>query len=255
MVNLLLVSHSKNLAESVVGLAKQMIISGGGGIKISIAAGIGEDNQEIGTNAVEIAEAIQDIYTNDGVLVLMDLGSAVLSAQMALDLIPPDICQKVRICPAPFIEGAVVAAAQASSGSSLEVVYREAMDALKPKYDQLREKITGVPEKESEKKTLPSNDDEKKEIILTVRSVHGLHARPAVQFVQTAASFNADVMVKNLTTNKGPSSAKSLIAITMLGVMKGHQIQVTAIGQQREEVLKALSNLVEDNFGETVEEG
>jgi len=253
MVNLLLVSHSKNLAESVVGLAKQMIRSGE--VEISIAAGIGEDHQEIGTNAVEIAEAIQDIYTNDGVLVLMDLGSAVLSAQMALDLIPPDICQKVRICPAPFIEGAVVAAAQASSGSSLEVVYREAMDALKPKYDQLREKITEVPEKESEKKTLPSNDDEKKEIILTVRSVHGLHARPAVQFVQTAASFNADVMVKNLTTNKGPSSAKSLIAITMLGVMKGHQIQVTAIGQQREEVLKALSNLVEDNFGETVEEG
>jgi len=253
MVNLLLVSHSKNLAESVVGLAKQMIRSGE--VEISIAAGIGEDHQEIGTNAVEIAEAIQDIYSNEGVLVLMDLGSAVLSAQMALDLLPPDVCQKVRVCPAPFIEGAVVAAAQASSGSSLEVVYREAMDALKPKYDQLREKITEVPEKESEKKTLPSNDDEKKEIILTVRSVHGLHARPAVQFVQTAASFNADVMVKNLTTNKGPSSAKSLIAITMLGVMKGHQIQVTAIGQQREEVLKALSNLVEDNFGETVEEG
>ena len=253
MVNLLLVSHSKNLAESVVGLAKQMIRSGE--VEISIAAGIGEDHQEIGTNAVEIAETIQDIYSNEGVLVLMDLGSAVLSAQMALDLLPPDVCQKVRVCPAPFIEGAVVAAAQASSGSSLEVVYREAMDALKPKYDQLREKITEVPEKESEKKTLPSNDDEKKEIILTVRSVHGLHARPAVQFVQTAASFNADVMVKNLTTNKGPSSAKSLIAITMLGVMKGHQIQVTAIGQQREEVLKALSNLVEDNFGETVEEG
>lgn len=252
MVNLLLVSHSKNLAESVVGLAKQMIRSGE--VEISIAAGIGEDHQEIGTNAVEIAEAIQDIYTNDGVLVLMDLGSAVLSAQMALDLIPPDICQKVRICPAPFIEGAVVAAAQASSGSNLEIVYREAMDALKPKYDQLGEKITEVPEEESEKRTLPSNDDEKKEIILTVRSVHGLHARPAVKFVQTAASFDADVMVKNLTANTGPSSAKSLIAVTMLGVMKGHQIQVTAMGQQREEVLKALSNLVEDNFGETLEE-
>ena len=252
MVNLLLVSHSKNLAESVVGLAKQMIRSGE--VEISIAAGIGEDHQEIGTNAVEIAEAIQDIYSNEGVLVLMDLGSAVLSAQMALDLLPPDVCQKVRVCPAPFIEGAVVAAAQASSGSNLEIVYREAMDALKPKYDQLGEKITEVPEEESEKRTLPSNDDEKKEIILTVRSVHGLHARPAVKFVQTAASFDADVMVKNLTANTGPSSAKSLIAVTMLGVMKGHQIQVTAMGQQREEVLKALSNLVEDNFGETLEE-
>jgi len=252
MVNLLLISHSKILAESVAELAKQMISSGE--VKISIAAGIGEDNQEIGTNAVEIAEAIQDIYSDEGMLVLMDLGSAVLSTQMALDLVPPDVCQKVRVCPAPFIEGAIVAAAQASSGSNLEIVYREAMDALKPKYDQLREIITEVPEEESKKKTLPSNDDEKKEIILTVRSVHGLHARPAVQFVQTAASFDADVMVKNLTTNKGPSSAKSLIAITMLGVLKGHKIQVTAMGQQREKVLKALSNLVEDNFGETTEE-
>ena len=137
MVNLLLISHSKILAESIAELAKQMVSSGE--VKISIAAGIGEDNQEIGTNAVEIAESIQDIYTDDGVLVLMDLGSAVLSAQMALDLIPPEVCQKVRICPAPFIEGAVVAAAQASSGINLEVVYREAMDALKPNYEQLKE--------------------------------------------------------------------------------------------------------------------
>ncbi|MDO9546784.1 MAG: dihydroxyacetone kinase phosphoryl donor subunit DhaM [Pelolinea sp.] len=250
MVNLLLVSHSKNLAESVADLAKQMIVSGA--VKISIAAGIGEDHQEIGTNAVEIAEAIQDIYTNEGVLVLMDLGSAVLSAQLALDLIPPDVCQKVRICPAPFIEGAIVAAAQASSGSNLETVYREAMDALKPKYVQVREKIADAPE-EFEKIMISSDDEEKKEIILTIQNVHGLHARPAVKFVQTAASFDAEIMVNNVTTNKGPASAKSLIAITMLGVMKGHQIQVTAMGQQREEALKALSDLVEDNFGEAPE--
>ena len=252
MVNLLLVSHSKVLAKSIAELARQMIISGE--VKISIAAGIGEDHQEIGTNAVEIAESIQDIYTDDGVLVLMDLGSAVLSAQMALDLIPPDVSQKVRICPAPFIEGAVVAAAQASSGSNLEVVYREAMNALKPKYEQLREEITETPEGESEKKTLPINDEDKKVIQLIIRNVHGLHARPAVKFVQTAASFDADVMVTNLTTNKGPSSAKSLIAITLLGVLKGHQIRVTATGQQQEEVLQALSDLVENNFGETSEE-
>ena len=252
MVNLLLVSHSKKLAESVADLAKQMIVSGE--VKISIAAGIGEDHQEIGTNAVEIAEAIQDIFTNEGVLVLMDLGSAVLSTQMALEMIPPDVFQKVRICPAPFIEGAIVAAAQASSGSNLEIVYREAMDSLKPKVDQLQENTTEVPEEESENKKLPSVEEEKKEIILTVRNVHGLHARPGVKFVQTAAGFDAEIMVNNLTTKKGPASAKSLIAITMLGVMKGHQIQVTAIGQQREEALKALSNLVENNFGEALEE-
>lgn len=251
MVNLLLVSHSKNLAESVAELAQQMIISGA--VKISVAAGIGEDNQEIGTNAVEIAEAIQEIYTNEGVLVLMDLGSAVLSTQMALELIPTDVCQKVRICPAPFIEGAIVAAAQASSGSSLEVVYREAMDALNPKVDQLRAKTTEAPEEEPKKKTLSSNDKEIKEIIVTIRNVHGLHARPAVKFVQTAASFDAEIMVNNLTTIKGPASAKSLIAITMLGVMKGHQIKITANGQENDEALAALSKLIENNFDEDLE--
>jgi len=98
-----------------------------------------------------------------------------------------------------------------------------------------------------------ANEEEKKEVVLTIRNVHGLHARPAVKFVQTAASFDAEIMVKNLDTNKGPASAKSLISITMLGVLKGHQIQVTAMGQQREEALKALSDLVENNFGETPE--
>ena len=248
MVNLLLVSHSKNLAESAADLARQMIVSGK--MRIAIAAGIGEDHQEIGTNAVEIAEAIQDIYTDDGVLVLMDLGSAVLSAQMALNLIPSDICQKVQICPAPFIEGAVVAAAQAGSGSDLKMVYREAMDALKPKHEQLREEIDEASEEEPEKKTASFNDGEKKEVVLTIRNVHGLHARPAVKFVQTAASFDAEIMLNNLSTNKGPASAKSLIAVTMLGVLKGHKIQIMAVGRQREEALKALSDLVENNFGE-----
>lgn len=252
MVNILLVSHSKNLAVSTAKLAEQMVTSGA--VKINIAAGVGEDHQEIGTNALEIAEAIQKIYTNEGVLVLMDLGSAVLSAQMALDLIPPEITQKVRICPAPFIEGAIVAVAQASSGSNLEIVYRQAMDALKPKYAQLGEKVTEVLEEESEKKTLPLNNEEKKEIILTIRNKMGLHARPAAKFVQTAASFNAEIWVNNLTTNKGPASAKSLIAITMLGVTKGHQIRITTMGQQREEALEALSNLVKNNFGEALEE-
>jgi phosphocarrier protein FPr len=88
------------------------------------------------------------------------------------------------------------------------------------------------------------------ETILTVRSLHGLHARPAAKFVQTAASFNAEVKVKNLSTNKGPVSAKSLNAIATLGVLKDHQIKVFAAGAQSEQAVKALTRLVEDNFGE-----
>lgn len=250
MVNLLLVSHSRKLAEGAAEMVRQMVSSEV--VKISIAAGTGDDHRELGTNAVEIAEAIQDIHTADGVLILMDLGSAILSTEMALNLIPSDMRDKVRICPAPFIEGAIVAAVQAGLGNSLEIVYQEAMASYTVKCEQLEEK-TGEDDNEvSVKEISPTSDSTNTEVVLTVRSLHGLHARPAVKFVQTAASFDAEIMVNNLTANKGPASAKSLIAITALGVLKGHQIQVMAKGQQQEEALEALSNLVKDNFGEAL---
>ena len=247
MVNILLVSHSKKLADSVAEMALQMI--GSGSVKIATAARIGEGNQDFGTNAVEIAEAIQNIFTEAGVLILMDLGSAVLSSQMALDLIPLEMKTKVRICPAPLIEGAVVAAAQASSGSDLDSIYREAMDAIKPKEEQLEVSNEKIQE-EIPIESQPSADISKKEIILTMQNEHGLHARPGVRFVQTASNFDADIMVKNLTTGKGPSSAKSLTAVTLLGVLNSHQIKITAEGKQRDEALQALADLIESRFGE-----
>ena len=247
MVNLLLVSHSKRLADSAADMALQMIASGT--VKIATAAGIGDDNQEFGTNALEIAEKIQEVYTDAGVLVLMDLGSAVLSTQMALSMIPEEMQDNVRVCPGPFIEGAVVAAAQASSGSDLDAVYKEAMDSIKPKAEQFEEEETQVePASAPEAQTAPAGGTQ--EITLTVINEHGLHARPGVRFVQTASNFDADIMVKNLTTGKGPSSAKSLTAVTFLGVLKGHQIQVSASGNQKDEALAALKELVESNFGE-----
>ena len=247
MVNLLLVSHSKKLADSAADMALQMIASGT--VKIVTAAGIGEGNLEFGTNALEIAESIQNIYTDAGVLVLMDLGSAVLSTQMAVSMIPPEMQDKVRVCPAPFIEGAVVAAAQASAGGDLDAVYREAMDSIKPKAEQFEEEGE-APTAEPAQAAQPEIDDDTKAIILTVINEHGLHARPGVRFVQTASNFDADIMVKNLTTGKGPSSAKSLTAITFLSVLKGHQIRVTASGNQKDEALEAIKELIESNFGE-----
>lgn len=244
MVNILLVSHSKKLAESAADMALQMIASDS--VKIATAAGIGEESQEFGTNAVEIAEALQSIYSEAGVLVLMDLGSAVLSTQMALELIPSEMKDNVRVCPAPFIEGAVVAAAQASTGASLEDIYLEAMRAIEPKVEQFPE--TDENSSESKPVTKDSFAGSADGIVLTVTNEHGLHARPGVRFVQTASKFDAEIMVKNLTLDKGPSSAKSLTAVTFLGVNQGHQIQISAEGRQKEEALKALENLVKSNF-------
>src|SRR5438034_11390148 len=84
MVGLVLVSHSHEVAEGVAALARQM---GGADLPIATAGGLEGTGQEhpVGTDATRILAAIEQVWSEDGVLVLMDLGSAVLSAEMALD--------------------------------------------------------------------------------------------------------------------------------------------------------------------------
>ena len=101
MVGLVIVSHSRALAEGLVGLLRQVSSPT---LPVAVAAGVGEGRSEFGTDAVEIMEAIQSVYSEDGVLVLMDLGSAVLSAKLALDLLPPEMSEKIRFCGAPLVE-------------------------------------------------------------------------------------------------------------------------------------------------------
>jgi len=116
-VGLVVVSHSAKVAEGVVELAAQMA----GDVRIRAAGGDADGG--IGTDATLIAEAIRAADDGDGVLVLVDLGSAVLSAQLAIEeLIEEERRGRVRISEAPLVEGAVIGAVQASTGSALEEV-------------------------------------------------------------------------------------------------------------------------------------
>jgi phosphocarrier protein FPr len=243
MVGLVIVSHSRALADAVVGLLRQVASAD---LPIAIAAGIGENRSDFGTDAVEIMEAIQSVYSEAGVLVLMDLGSAVLSAKMALDLLPPEMAEKIRFCGAPLVEGGVAAAVQIGLTDDLDAICREASAALFPKQEQLGEQ-TNEPGAAS---TLPDEAARGASITLTLTNLHGLHARPAAKFVQTAARFMANVMVTDLTNGKGPVSARSLNAIATLGAVENHQIRISASGEEAKLVLAALKVLIEDNFGE-----
>jgi phosphoenolpyruvate---glycerone phosphotransferase subunit DhaM len=123
-VGLVVVSHSAKVAEGVVELAGQMA----GDVRIQPAGGA--DDGGIGTDPTLIAEAIAAADDGDGVLVLVDLGSAVLSAQVAIDeLVEEEIRGRVRIAEAPVVEGAVIAAIQANTGSSLDDVDQAARGA------------------------------------------------------------------------------------------------------------------------------
>ncbi|MDR3592512.1 MAG: dihydroxyacetone kinase phosphoryl donor subunit DhaM [Negativicutes bacterium] len=124
MVGIVIVTHSAKTAEGIVETAVQMA---GPGQKI-IAAG-GAADEAIGTDAVKISEAIRAADVGDGVVVLVDLGSAVLSAETALELLEEELRLRVRIADAPVVEGAVAAVVQASIGADLAAVAAVAEEA------------------------------------------------------------------------------------------------------------------------------
>ncbi|MFN8499176.1 MAG: HPr family phosphocarrier protein [Anaerolineae bacterium] len=87
-------------------------------------------------------------------------------------------------------------------------------------------------------------------IELVVRHSAGLHARPAAQFVKTAASFPCTITVQNMTTQKPPANAKSVLSVMTQGVVQNTTIRVEAEGERADEALAALQTLVDSNFGE-----
>src|SRR3954449_9138769 len=113
MIGLVVVSHSRALARAAVALASEMTPTTAA--RIEVAAGL--DDTTFGTDATQIATAITDADSGDGVVVLMDLGSAVLSAELALDLLDDAARERALVCPAPLVEGLVGAAVSAASGA------------------------------------------------------------------------------------------------------------------------------------------
>jgi len=123
-VALVIVSHSQQLADGVREIAAQMA-----GDRVVIRAVGGAADGSLGTNAEAIARAITDADQGDGVLILMDLGSAVLSTETALEMLELNDSPKIRLSNAPLVEGAVVAAIEASVGHTLAEVADAALDA------------------------------------------------------------------------------------------------------------------------------
>src|SRR5438093_13452938 len=116
MVGIVLVSHSARLAAGVRELAAEMA---GPDVRLELAGGIEAPEPALGTDAVRVAEAIARADSGEGVLVLMDLGSAVLSAETALDLLTADQQGRVLLCEDTLVDGAVAADVAVTSGATL----------------------------------------------------------------------------------------------------------------------------------------
>jgi phosphotransferase system HPr (HPr) family protein len=193
-------------------------------------------------------EAIEAAYSEDGILILMDLGSAVLSTEMALNMVSDEMKANIRVCPAPFIEGAIAATVKAGLGADLASVYQEAMQALRLKTEQLSEITSDYADEDMLSDEKADDEHNEREITLTIPNAQGLHARPAVVFVKTVAEYDATVMIENLTKEKGPVAANSLISVMTLTGRQGDQVRISASGNQKDAVIDALIDLFDRNL-------
>ncbi|GAA1208499.1 phosphoenolpyruvate--protein phosphotransferase [Microbacterium maritypicum] len=243
MIGIVAVSHSARLGEAALELALQMVHDGGVRVKVAAGAGVDADGAPIlGTDAVAVAAAIDELAADcDGVLVLMDLGSAVLSAELALELRSSVV--PVRLAPAPFVEGLLAAAVSAAAGGSLDDVASEASAALGAKTGAL-----GVEEEHASGPTVPPASDADVQVRrVRVRNPLGIHARPAALIATAAAG--ADVRLRRLPD--GPdAAAASLTRLLVLGARQGDELELSARGDDATEVLDRLVALFDDGFGE-----
>ena len=191
--------------------------------------------------------AIERADGPDGVVVLMDLGSAVLSAELALDLLDdPTARERVTLSPAPIVEGLVVAAVAAAGGASRAEVAAEARDALMGKTAHLAEPTTEVETQQPRAEEVVG--------VFTVENTHGLHARPAARLVSEVRSLDASVQLRNLTMGTGPVPAASLSRVATLAASHGHEVEVRASGPQAHEAVEHLLTLATRRFDEVEEE-
>lgn len=125
MIGILVVCHSFKAADGIVEIASQMA-----GEKVRVVGVGGNEEGGLGTSTANIYEGLDKLLMEcDGVVVIPDLGSAVLSTKAALDFLPEDQKSKVVIADAPVLEGTVLASVEASTGSLVEKVRQVAESA------------------------------------------------------------------------------------------------------------------------------
>jgi dihydroxyacetone kinase phosphotransfer subunit len=125
-VALVIVSHSAEVARGTVEMVRQMV-----GHEVPIAHSGGNSAGGLGTDVASILAAIKAVWSPKGVAILVDLGGAETNSEMAIEMLPEAWRDKVVICNAPIVEGAVMAATEAAGGGSLEQV-RATAEELAP---------------------------------------------------------------------------------------------------------------------------
>jgi phosphoenolpyruvate---glycerone phosphotransferase subunit DhaM len=220
LVGLVLVSHSRELAEGLAELAGQMAPD----VKILPAGGLPDGT--LGTDFDAVSTALDRAESGAGVALLYDLGSAKMTADLALEMLGDP--SRSAVVDAPFVEGAVAAAVTAQGGGDLEAVITAAVTAGTP------------PVEDAEAPAGPGV-----ELVLT--NDVGLHARPAALLARSVAELDAEVTVR---FGEKQVDAASVLALMSLGVRGGDRIEVSASGPDAAEALRRVGDLVNRRFDE-----
>ncbi len=242
MIHLILVSHHPDIARGIAALAAQMSAAPE---TIHTAAGIDDPDNPVGTDAVRIMQTLLEADNPDGILILVDLGSAILSAQTALDLLDdPALAARCRISAAPLVEGAISAAVAASSGADLETVAREATQALAAKQASLGESAPAS----ATPVVAPSGDS----TTITLTNRDGLHARPAARLVAALTPYRARLV---LSCGDKQADGKSLNQLALLQARHGDRLTLHADGDDAAAALQTFRELAAANFGDPPDSG
>ncbi|TQM83107.1 PTS hybrid protein [Saccharothrix saharensis] len=216
MIGLVVVSHSRRLAEGVAEVAGQMAPS------VRIVPSGGDGSGGLGTDYVAVGEAITRADSGSGVVVLFDLGSAKMVADMAAE----EAEGSVVVVDAPLVEGAVAAAVRAQGGAGLAEVAAAATGVVSPV-------------------SVVDGDAVRAEVELTNSA--GLHARPAALVARALDPLDASVVVR---FGGESADAKSVLALMGLGAPGGARVEVVASGADAAEAVRRVEELAARRFGD-----
>ena len=235
LVGLVIVSHSAKLAEGVAELASQMAPD------VPLVPAGGAPDGGLGTDFDAVSAALERADRGAGALVLYDLGSARMTAELALESVPDPA--RAMMADAPLVEGAVAAAVAAQGGAALGVVAATARSAGEP------EETAAAPAaaQEQQPAAAPPAGGPVERAELELTNEIGLHARPAALLARSLAGLDAQVTVQ---MGEKRADARSILAVMALAAGKGDRIEVSARGPQAAEALRRITDLVGRDFEE-----
>jgi PTS hybrid protein len=228
-VSIVVVSHSEKIADGAVELAAQMAPD-----VVIIAAG-GTSDGRIGTSLEKVLAALDQAAGSDGAVILTDLGSAVMTAESALEF--ADNPAGVVLADAPLVEGLVAAAVAAQGGADLQAVRRAAEAAGGPP------RRTDVPPQQVVEEGSVTGQGPACTGEFELINQAGMHARPAAKIAGGLSSLDAEVTINGV-------DGTSMTSLMTLAAGKGSLLHVEAWGVDAERAVNYVGGLVQAGFGE-----